>query len=403
MDNLIKDLNFKAAKERLEPVLLPTHLIYSDYFSKETGNDIYLKPENLQRTGSFKIRGAYNKISKLTDEERARGLVTASAGNHAQGVAYSARETGAKATICMPKKTPVIKVNRTRSYGVDVVLVGDTFDEANAHSLKLAKEEGYTLVHPFDDYDVIEGQGTIALEVLEDLPDADLVLVPVGGGGLISGVAAAVKSIDPTCQVWGVESTQIASMANAISKGQAVKLEGGQPSIADGTAVLMPGKKTFEYASKYVDNWVQVDDLDLMTVFTEMVENHKLVVEPSGLLAVAAAKKIPVHNKKIVALMSGGNIDMLTIANIVNRGLIRQGRIFTFSTKLINSPGKLVSLLNVISNQGGNIIDVIHDTHRANFQLNEILVTISVEVNGFEHINLIKKALTDNNYEFEAN
>lgn len=387
------DFDFAAAEARLSKVIKKTPLIASDAYTEMTGNRIYLKPECLQVTGSFKIRGAYNKISKLSDEEKMRGLITASAGNHAQGVAYSARALGIEAHICMPEQTPLLKVNRTKKYGVDVILVGANFDEANAHSRKLEAENGYTPVHPFDDYDVMEGQGTIAYEILQELPDADTILVPCGGGGLISGICACAKAINPNIRIIGVESAEVPSMQNAVVSGQCCMLPWAKQTIADGTAVKQPGQKTYSFACRLVDRWIQVTDYELMQCFTEMIEQHKLIVEPSGLLSVAAAKKLEGRGEKIVCVMSGGNIDILTVANVINRGLVNKGRIFRFELNLSHHPGNLVRVLNILSDHRANIIKIDQDTYHSTSEIDAVDVTIAIETNGFEHIARIREAL----------
>ncbi len=320
---MLKLEDFKAAKERVDEVITPTPLIYSEPFSTECRNQVYIKPENLQKTGAFKIRGAYNKIRKLSDEEKAKGLIAASAGNHAQGVAYAARELGAKAVICMPAHTPLIKVENTEKLGAEVVLHGEVYDDAYNKCMELVKKNGYTLVHPFDDEDVIEGQGTIALEILEELPDTDVILVPVGGGGLISGVAAAAKSINPRIKIIGVEPEGAASALAAINEDRVVSLKEAN-TIADGTAVKTIGKLPFEYIKEYVDGIITVSDYELMKAFLVMVEKHKLVAENSGILPLAALKKLNLKNKKVVCLVSGGNIDVRSISSMINKGLIER-------------------------------------------------------------------------------
>lgn len=396
MNQLKHEMNFEAASQRIASALQPTRLLHSTYFSQQTGGKIYLKPENLQQTGSFKIRGAYNKIAKLSQEERDKGLIAASAGNHAQGVAYAAKELEAKANICMPKETPLLKVNRTKTHGAEVILYGNNFDETDAFSQELAEEQGYTLIHPFDDIDVIEGQGTISLEIYEELPDIDMLLVPVGGGGLISGVSACMKELNPNCTIVGVESTEVPSMAHSVSLGKACRVPNPKQTIADGTAVQVPGANTYKFACQYVDQWIDISDLDLMVSFTEMIENHKLVVEPSGLLSVAALRKMNVRGKNVVSILSGGNIDMLTISNLVSRGMIRQGRIYSFSFILKDRPGALRRVLEILEANHANVINVNHAATLAYSQLDDVKVNCTIGTDGFEHIKVIQKDLADN-------
>ena len=379
----IKD--FEAARERLRPVLEQTRLIYSPWFSKECGNEIYIKPENLQKTGSFKIRGAYNKIAKLDDEKKAKGLVASSAGNHAQGVAYAAKESGVKATICMPKGTPLIKVESTRSYGAEVVLEGEVYDDAYQKACELQQEFGYTFIHPFDDEDVIEGQGTLALEILEELPDADILLVPIGGGGLISGIAAAAKQIKPEISIIGVEPTGAASASAALREDHVVGLPTAN-TIADGTAVKQIGEHTFDYIKQYVDGIVTVSDYELMEAFLLMVEKHKLIAENSGILSLAATRKLSKKNKKIVCLVSGGNIDVKSISSMINKGLVSRGRIFTFNVPLANRPGQLEKIVAILADANANIISLDHNLYKNLNEFNQVELTVTVETNGEAHI-----------------
>ena len=317
---------FEEACEAVGQVTLDTSLIYSDYFSERTGGKVYLKPENRQRTGAYKVRGAYYKISTLSDEERAKGLITASAGNHAQGVAYAAKRFGAKAVIVMPTTTPLIKVNRTKALGAEVVLHGDVYDEACARALELAAEHGYTFIHPFDDPDVATGQGTIAMEIIKDLPLVDIILVPVGGGGLAAGVSTLVKMLKPGTKVIGVEPEGAACLKASLEAGKVVTLP-EVSTIADGTAVKTPGTQIFPYLQKNLDEVITVPDSDLVVSFLDMVENHKMIVENSGLLTVAALKQIKCRGKKVVSILSGGNMDVITMSSVVQQGLIMRDRI----------------------------------------------------------------------------
>ncbi len=346
---------FEEASEAVIKVTNRTKLVYSDYFSDITGGKVYLKPENMQFTGAYKVRGAYYKISTLSEEERGRGLITASAGNHAQGVAYAAKIYGAKAVIVMPTTTPLIKVNRTKSYGAEVVLFGNVYDEACAHALKLAQENGYTFIHPFDDETVATGQGSIAMEIFKELPTVDIILAPVGGGGLLAGISTLAKLLNPKIRVIGVEPAGANCMQESLKVGHVVTLP-GVDTIADGTAVKTPGEHIFPYIQKNVDEIITVEDQELIVSFLDMVENHKMVVENSGLLSVAALKHIDCQGKKIVSILSGGNMDVITMSSIVQHGLIARGRIFTVSVLLPDKPGELANVSTLIAKEQGNII-----------------------------------------------
>ena len=352
--------DFIKAKEKLSKVLLETHLIYSPIFSKESGNKVFIKPENLQKTGSFKIRGAYNKISNLTDAEKKRGVIASSAGNHAQGVAYGAKESGIKAVIVMPKSTPLIKVESTKQYGAEVILHGDVYDDAYKKAKELEEKEGYVFVHPFNDEDVLDGQGTIALEILEELPETDIILVPIGGGGLISGIACAAKILKPEIKIIGVEPEGAASAYEAIKENKVVELKEAN-TIADGTAVKKIGDLNFEYIKKYVDEIITVSDYELMEAFLLLVEKHKIIAENSGILSVAATKKIKEKNKKVVSVISGGNIDVLMISSMINKGLIRRDRIFNFSVNIPDKPGELAKVVDLIAELGANVVKLEHN------------------------------------------
>ena len=388
---------FREARERLNTVITKTKLIHSSIFSNETGNEVYIKPENLQRTGAFKIRGAYNKIAKLTEEEKKRGVIAASAGNHAQGVALAAQKLGIKAVIVMPKHTPLIKVEATRRYGAEVILTGEVYDEAYEYAKKLQEKEGYTFVHPFNDEDVIEGQGTIALEVLEELPDADIILVPIGGGGLISGIASAAKLKNPLIKIIGVEPEGAASALEARKSHHVVELDEAN-TIADGTAVKKIGDITFDYIEKYVDDIVTVSDYELMAAFLVLVEKHKIVAENSGILAVAGLKKLNVTGKKIISIISGGNIDVLTISSMINKGLVARGRIFTFAVDLPDKPGQLVAVSQILSEQNANVIRLEHNQFKNLDRFHEVELQVTVETNGEEHINKITQEFEKKGY-----
>lgn len=377
--------NFLTAAEHLKDVLLPTRLIYSPIFSEESGNLVYIKPENLQKTGSFKLRGAYNKIRKLTEAEKQRGVIASSAGNHAQGVAYAARELGIKAVIVMPKTTPLIKVEFTKKYGAEVILHGDVYDDAYQKAKELEAQEGYVFVHPFDDPDVIEGQGTIALEILEELPDADVIVVPIGGGGLISGVASVAKRINPNVKIIGVEPSGAASATASLQQNHLVTLPEAN-TIAEGTAVKRIGELTLALIKEYVDEIITVDDYELTESFLLLVEKHKIIAENSGILAMAALKKLQERAKKIVPVVSGGNIDVLMIASMISKGLVSRNRIFNFAVSIPDRPGELAKITQIIAEEGANVIKLAHNQFKnlSRFRDKEVLIT--VETNGAAHI-----------------
>lgn len=389
--------DFNSAKERVDKVTNRTHLFYSDYFSGISNNNVYIKPENLQKTGSFKIRGAYNKICKLSEEEKAKGIITASAGNHAQGVAFSANDLGIDATICMPEQTPMIKVDGTLKYGAKVDLFGENFDACKDHALERAEKEGLTFIPPFDDLDVIEGQGTISLEILEDLEYVDYVIVPVGGGGLIAGVAKCIKQISPLIKVIGVEPVSAASMKEAVKEGKVVKVD-GVDTIADGTAVAEVGKYTYEICKDYVDDWITVTDEEVLMAFINLMERHKLVAEPSGALSLAALQKVNFYNKNVVSIISGGNIDMSFISQLINRGLFETGRITRINVELPNIPGKLQELLSDIAYTKANVVTIDQDSLREASRYKNINVEITLETNGIEHVKKIHDLLNKKGY-----
>ena len=389
--------NFELASEVVKKVTKPTKLVYSEYLSEQTGGKIYLKPENMQHTGAYKLRGAYYKISTLTEEERAKGIITASAGNHAQGVAYAAKEFGCKATIVMPSITPLIKVNRTKAYGAEVILHGDVYDDAFEKARELAEETGCTFVHPFDDDDVITGQGTITMEIIQELPTVDYIFAPVGGGGLISGVAALAKMLNPKIQVIGVEPIEAASMSASLEAGEVVTLDSAN-TIADGTAVKTVGEKALKYVKEYVDMMLTVEDDELIGAFLDMVENHKMVVENSGLLTVAALKQIDLTGKKAVAILSGGNMDVITMSSIVQHGLIQRDRIFSVSVLLPDKPGELVRVADTIAKAQGNVIKLEHNQFVSTNRNAAVELRITLESFGTEHKREILKALEDAGY-----
>ncbi|PHI12527.1 threonine ammonia-lyase [Fusobacterium polymorphum] len=390
--------DFIKAKEKLSKVLLETHLIYSPIFSKESRNKVFIKPENLQKTGSFKIRGAYNKISNLTDAEKKRGVIASSAGNHAQGVAYGAKESGIKAVIVMPKSTPLIKVESTKQYGAEVILHGDVYDDAYKKAKELEEKESYVFVHPFNDEDVLDGQGTIALEILEELPETDIILVPIGGGGLISGIACAAKMLKPEIKIIGVEPEGAASAYEAIKENKVVELKEAN-TIADGTAVKKIGDLNFEYIKKYVDEIITVSDYELMEAFLLLVEKHKIIAENSGILSVAATKKIKEKNKKVVSVISGGNIDVLMISSMINKGLIRRDRIFNFSLNIPDKPGELAKVVDLIAELGANVIKLEHNQFKNLSRFKDVELQVTVETNGSEHIKNLVQTFEEKGYE----
>ena len=383
---------FEEASELVKRVTNPTKLVWSEYLSSQTGGKVYLKPENMQHTGAYKIRGAYYKISTLTEEERAKGLITASAGNHAQGVAFAAQKFGCKAVIVMPTVTPLIKVNRTKSYGAEVILHGDVYDDAYAYACKLAEEKGYTFVHPFNDLDVATGQGTIAMEIVQELPTVDYILVPVGGGGLISGVATLAKMLNPKIKVVGVEPAEAASMSAALQAGEVVELDSAN-TIADGTAAKAVGDKILPYVQENVDEVLLVEDDELIGAFLDMVENHKMIVENSGLLSVAALKQLDLKGKKVVCVLSGGNMDVITMSSIVQHGLIQRDRIFSVSVLLPDKPGELVQVAQTIADEQGNVIKLEHNQFVSTNRNAAVELRITMEAFGTEHKNRILDAL----------
>lgn len=383
---------FLEATNRIKDVLKETKLVYSNIFSKESGNDIYIKPENLQVTGAFKIRGAYNKISKLTEEEKKKGLITSSAGNHAQGVALAAQKLGVKATIVMPKATPLIKVEATKNFGANVVLHGDCYDEAYEEAKRLEEKNGYTFVHPFNDIDVIEGQGTIAIEIFDELKDVDCIIVPVGGGGLISGIAVAAKLINPNVKIIGVEPEGANAVKLSIESDKVISLD-NLKTIADGVAVKTPGDLNFKLIKKYVDEIVTVSDLEVMESFLILLEKHKLIGETSGVLPLAALRKINDKNKKIACVISGGNIDVLTIASMIDRGLVSRGRKFCFTVELLDKPGQLQKVSQILGDLNANIIKLDHNKFKTFDAFMQVQLEVTVETNGHEHVQLITDEL----------
>ena len=389
---------FEEASEIVKKVTQETKLVYSEYLSEQTGNKVYLKPENMQFTGAYKVRGAYYKISTLTEEERQRGLITASAGNHAQGVAYAAKRYGAKATIVMPTTTPLIKVNRTKSYGAEVVLYGDVYDEACAKAYELAEEHGYTFIHPFDDPAVATGQGTIAMEIFQELPLVEYILVPIGGGGLATGVSTLAKLLNPKIKVIGVEPAGANCMQESLKTGEIVTLPQVN-TIADGTAVKTPGSKIFPYIQENLDDIITVHDDELIVAFLDMVENHKMIVENSGLLTVAALKHLSVKDKRVVSILSGGNMDVITMSSVVQKGLILRDRIFTVSIQLPDKPGELCRVAGVVAGVQANVIKLDHNQFISSNRNAAVEIRITMEAFGTEHKKQIIGALRDAGYE----
>ena len=388
---------FEQAYEIVQKVILPTKLVYSDYFSDLTGNKVYFKPENMQKTGAYKIRGAYYKISTLTDEERSKGLITASAGNHAQGVAYAAKAYNCKAIIVMPTTTPLMKVNRTKAYGAEVILYGDVYDEACNYALKLAEEKGYTFIHPFDDLDVATGQGSIAMEIIKELPTVAIILVPIGCGGLATGVSTLVKLLNPNIKVIGIEPEGANCMEASLKAGEVITLP-TVDTIADGTAVKTPGSKIFPYIKENIDGIITIPDHELIGAFLDMLENHKMLAENSGLLTVAALKHLDCKDKKIVSIISGGNMDVITFASLVQHGLIERERICTISVLLPDKPGELTNVSKVIAEAQGNIIKLDHNQFVSINRNSAVELDITMETFGHDHKESIIKALKDSGY-----
>ena len=388
---------FKTARSVLHGVIRPTDLIYSPALSKGCGNQVYLKPENMQVTGAYKIRGAYYKISTLTQEQKQRGLVTASAGNHAQGVAYAAQAAGVPATIVMPTTTPLVKVNNTKEYGANVILHGEVFDDAALLAAKMAEEEGLTYVHPFNDLEVATGQGTIAYEIFQALPDVDIILVPIGGGGLATGVSTLAKILNPNVKVIGVEPEGAASMKASLEAGHVVSLPTAN-TIADGTAVKTPGDKVFPYIQQNIDGIITIPDEELVGAFLDVMERHKMVVENSGLLTVAALKHLDCRDKNVVSILSGGNMDVITMASLVQHGLIGRGRIFTFAVRLPDRPGELLHIADILAKNNGNIIKLEHNQFVNINRQSGVELKVTLEAFGHDHKDRILAALQEAGY-----
>ena len=390
--------DFKAARSVLAGVLADTHLVHSAALTKATGNQVYIKPENMQVTGAYKIRGAYYKISTLSQEEKERGLITASAGNHAQGVAYAAQAAGVKATVVMPTTTPLVKVNNTKDYGAQVILHGAVFDDAAELANRLSQSEGYTYIHPFNDPVLATGQGTIAYEIFSDLPDVDIILVPVGGGGLASGVAALAKLLNPNVKVIGVEPVGAASMKASLEAGHIVTLD-QVDTIADGVAVKTPGDKIFPYIQKNLDGIITIDDHELVDAFLDMMEKHKMIVENAGLLSVAALNHLDCRGKNVVSVLSGGNMDVITVSSLVQHGLVSRGRVFTFSVQLPDRPGELVRVAELVAELNGNIIRLDHNQFVNINRQSGVELRVTLEAFGHAHKRAILEAMCAAGYQ----
>lgn len=390
---------YRAAKQ-LDGVAQKTELIYSNFFSETSGNEVYIKPENLQKTGSFKLRGAYNKISQLSPDEKSKGVITASAGNHAQGVAYAAQKIGVKAVIAMPATTPIIKVEATRAFGAEVVLYGDSFDDAYERAVELQKEHGYIFIHPFDDLEVLLGQGTTALEIIDELKDVDVILVPIGGGGFASGVALASKMVNPNIKVIGVEPEGAACIKQSLKAGKVVSLP-TVDTVAEGTAVKTPGTLTFEFIKKYVDEVITVSEFDIMSALLFLIEKHKLIAEGAGVLSLAALTQLNYKNKKVAAIVSGGNIDISTISALINKALIARGRVFCFTVNLPDKPGQLLKVAQILAEENANVIKLDHNQAKVTDSFKKVQLEVTVETHGQEHVDRIVTTLAQNGFSIQ--
>ncbi len=387
----------KQAKEKMRGIVLNTPLLYSSVFSSQSKNEVYMKCENLQVTGAYKIRGAFNKINAISEENKEKGVICSSAGNHAQGVAYAASLAKMHSTIVMPKTTPYLKVQATKDFGGNVVLAGSCYDDAYKHAQKIAKQEGAIFIHPFDDMDVIVGQGTVALEILEEIPDIDIILCPIGGGGLISGIALYAKEINPNIRIIGVQAEGANAMQRSFREGKLQKLDSVN-TMAEGIAVKKPGEVSFKIIQQYVDDIITVSDSALVECFLTLSEKHKLIAETSGVAALAALKKLSVAKKKIAAIISGGNIDMLTISSLINSGLVSRGRLFCFCIEVPNIPGQLLRLSQILCDMGANVVNLEHNQFKAMNRFKNVAVEVTVETNGYEHIQKIKNNFEENGY-----
>lgn len=385
------------ASYTLKEVIRPTDLIYSPAIKEDC--QIYLKTENLQVTGSFKVRGAYYKISQLTEAEQAKGVVACSAGNHAQGVALAATKNSIKSLICLPDGAPISKVEATKKYGADICLVEGVYDDAYQKAICLKEEKGYTFIHPFDDENVIAGQGTIGLELLDQLPDLDAVIVPIGGGGLISGIGFAIKSLNPNVKVYGVQASGAPSMLNAIANKQ-IECLSEVSTIADGIAVKEPGQHTFEICRQYVDDIATVTDDEISTAILTLIEQQKLITEGAGAVSVAAAlfNKFPIKGKKVVCLLSGGNIDVTILSRVIKRGLLKSGRTCSLNIELVDKPGQLKGVSAIIANMGGNVVSIHHERASESADINGCYLRIELETRNYDHIQAIETALKKGGY-----
>lgn len=388
---------FEEAYETVSQVVRPTNLIYSEYLSQQTGAKVYLKPENMQHTGAYKIRGAYYKIKSLSQQERDKGLITASAGNHAQGVAFAAKEFGCKAVIVMPETTPLIKVNRTKNHGAEVILYGNVYDEAAAKAYELAQQHDYTFIHPFDDLTVATGQGSIAMEIIKEVPTVDYILVPVGGGGLAAGVSTFAKLLNDSIKVIGVEPEGANCLQASLQAGEPIMLDHIN-TIADGTAVKKPGEQIFSYLQRNLDEVMTVGDDELIVSFLDVMENHKMVVENSGLLSIAALKHLDIKGKKVVCVVSGGNMDVITMSTVIQNGLIARGRIFTVSVLLPDRPGELVRVADLVAKAQGNVIRLDHNQFVSINRDQAVELKITLETFGEDHKQQIIAILEDKGY-----
>lgn len=390
---------YRAAKQ-LDGIVKKTELIHSAHFSSVSKNEVFIKPENLQNTGSFKLRGAYNKISQLTKEEKAKGVITASAGNHAQGVAYAAQQSGVKAVIAMPATTPIIKVEATRAFGAEVVLYGDSYDDAYGRAVELQKEHGYVFIHPFDDLEVLLGQGTTALEIIDELKDVDAILVPIGGGGFASGVALATKAVNPQVKVIGVEPEGAACMKTSLAKGKVTSLA-KVDTVAEGTAVKTPGTLTFEFIKQYVDEIITVSEFEIMSALLSLIEKHKLIAEGAGVLSLAALKKLSFKGKKVVAIVSGGNIDISTISALIDKALIARGRVFCFTVNLPDKPGQLLKVAQILAEESANVIKLDHNQAKVTDSFKKVQLEVTVETQGQDHVDRVASALEKNGFHIQ--
>lgn len=391
----------KEARENIRNVITKTPLLYSNVFSKSSNNNVYMKCENLQLTGAYKIRGALNKIISLSDEEKAKGVICSSAGNHAQGVAYASSLIGVESCIVMPETTPYLKVESTKNYGGNIVLHGKCYDDAFIKAKAIEEGEGKVFIHPFNDMDIIYGQGTIALEIFEDIDNLDYILVPIGGGGLISGISLAAKALKPNIKIIGVQAEGAPSMAISVQKDRISTLDSVN-TIADGISVKTPGDKTFEIVREYVDEIITVSENDIVESFLLLVEKHKLVAEASGVVSLAALKNLKVKNKNVCCILSGGNIDMLTISTLINNGLVSKGRLFCFSVELKNVPGELLKISEILAKENANVVKLEHNQFKAINRIHNVLLEVTVETNGHEHIEKIINSFEREKYSIKV-